>query len=139
MTTRSHCLLFHKRSTDWDSPLGYKQVISHYTRRISLLLTLVLGFASDSCNNNDILLVVGYNYNITHYNRNVLPTTMNELYGFIHLALHSFKIIIANMITNFIILPHYMLYSLSCFWHISYVATLLLISYSYCSCFGITT
>ena len=25
----------HKRSTDWDSPLGYKQVISHYTRRIS--------------------------------------------------------------------------------------------------------
>ena len=34
------------------------------TRRISLLLTLVLGFASDSCNNNDILLVVGYNYNI---------------------------------------------------------------------------
>ena len=64
MTTRSHCLLFHKRSTDWDSPLGYKQVISHYTRRISLLLTLVLGFASDSCNNNDILLVAGYNYNI---------------------------------------------------------------------------
>ena len=65
MTTRSHCLLFHKRSTDWDSPLGYKQVISQYTRRISLLLTLVLGFASDSCNNNDILLVVGYNYNVT--------------------------------------------------------------------------
>ena len=64
MTTRSHCLLFHKRSTDWDSPLGYKQVISHYTRRISLLLTLVLGFASDSYNNNDILLVAGYNYNL---------------------------------------------------------------------------
>ena len=57
MTTRSHYLLFHKRSTDWDSPLGYKQVISHYTRRISLLLTLVLGF-------DDILLVVGYNYNL---------------------------------------------------------------------------
>ena len=57
--------LFHKRSTDWDSPLGYKQVISHCTRRISLLLTLVLGFASDWCNNNDILLVVGYNYNIS--------------------------------------------------------------------------
>ena len=32
------------------------------TRRISLLLALVLGFASDSCNNNDILLIVGYNY-----------------------------------------------------------------------------
>ena len=62
--TRSHCLLFHKISTDWDSPLGYKQVISHYTCRILLLLTLVLGFASDSCNNNDILLVVGYNYNL---------------------------------------------------------------------------
>ena len=67
MTTRSHCLLFHKRSTDWDSALGYKQVISHNTRRISLLLTLVLGFASDSCSNNDILLVVGYNYNIYIY------------------------------------------------------------------------
>ena len=63
ITTRSHCLLFHKRSTDWDSPLGYKQVISHCTRRISLLLTLVLRFALDSCNNNDILLIVGYNYN----------------------------------------------------------------------------
>ena len=65
ITTRSHCLLFHKRYTDWDSPLGYKQVISHCTRRISLLLTLVLDFTSDSCNNNDILLIVGYNYNVT--------------------------------------------------------------------------
>ena len=72
MTTRSHCLLFHKRSTDWDSPLGYKQVISHYTRRISLLLTLVLGFTSDSCNNNDMLLVVGYNYNILYKDKTLL-------------------------------------------------------------------
>ena len=32
---------------------------------ISLLLTiLVLGFASDSCNNKDIILILGYNYNI---------------------------------------------------------------------------
>ena len=47
--------------------MRYKQVISHYTRRISFLLTLVLGFASESCNNNDILLVVRYNYNIYIY------------------------------------------------------------------------
>ena len=32
--------------------------ISHYTRRISLLLTLCLSFASALCNNNEILLVV---------------------------------------------------------------------------------
>ena len=44
--------------------LGDKQVISHYTHRISLLLTLILSFASDLCNNNDILLVVGYNYHM---------------------------------------------------------------------------
>ena len=31
---------------------------------IIVLLTLILSFASDSCNNSDILLVVGYNYNI---------------------------------------------------------------------------
>ena len=29
---------------------------------MSLLLTLVLGFASDSCNNKDIILTLGYNY-----------------------------------------------------------------------------
>ena len=55
-----------QRSTDWDSSLGYKQVISHCTRRILVLLTLVLSFASYLCNNNDILLIVGYNYNILH-------------------------------------------------------------------------
>ena len=66
-TYRSHCLLFHKISTDLDSPLGYKQVISHYSHRITLLLTLVLGFALDLCNNNDILLVVGYNYNLLQH------------------------------------------------------------------------
>ena len=38
--------------------LRYKQVISHYTCGISLLFTLYLGFASASCNNNDIPLVV---------------------------------------------------------------------------------
>ena len=38
--------------------LRYKQVISHYTCGISLLFTLCLGFASASCNNNDIPLVV---------------------------------------------------------------------------------
>jgi len=33
---------------------------------ISLLLTLILGFASDSCNNKDIILILGYNYNLSH-------------------------------------------------------------------------
>ena len=33
--------------------------------RISLLLTLILGFASDLCNNKDILLLLLYNYNIS--------------------------------------------------------------------------
>jgi len=54
----------HKRSIDWYSPLGYKQVITHI-RMISLLLTLVFGFASNSVNNKDIILILGYNYNIT--------------------------------------------------------------------------
>ena len=36
------------------------------TRRISLLLHLSLGFASASGNSKDILLVVGFNYNITY-------------------------------------------------------------------------
>ena len=31
---------------------------------ISLLLSLFLSFASDSCNNKDIILILGYNYNI---------------------------------------------------------------------------
>ena len=30
---------------------------------ISLLLTLILGFASGLCNNKDITLILGYNYN----------------------------------------------------------------------------
>ena len=30
-----------------------------------MLLTLVLGFASYSFNNSDILLIVGYNYNLS--------------------------------------------------------------------------
>ena len=33
---------------------------------ISLLLTIILSFASDSCNNKDIILILGYNYNIMH-------------------------------------------------------------------------
>jgi len=33
---------------------------------ISLLLTLVLSFASDLCNNKDIILILGYNYNLSH-------------------------------------------------------------------------
>jgi len=44
--------------------LWYKPVISHFTCRISFLLTLILSFTSDSHNNNDILLVVGHNCNL---------------------------------------------------------------------------
>ena len=34
---------------------------------ISLLLTLILSFASDSCNNKDIILILGYNYNLVTF------------------------------------------------------------------------
>ena len=51
------------------------QLYPTYIRMISLLLTLVLSFAlhvinthphfaSDSCNNKDIILILGYNYNL---------------------------------------------------------------------------
>ena len=30
------------------------------------LLTLILLFASNSCNNKDIILILGYNYNLHH-------------------------------------------------------------------------
>jgi len=46
--------------------LGYKPAKSNHTCRISLLLTLVLSSALDLCNNKDILLVVGFNYNFQH-------------------------------------------------------------------------
>ena len=37
---------------------NFKQVIFHCTHRMSLSLAPVLGFASDLCNNNDILLTI---------------------------------------------------------------------------------
>ena len=37
----------------------------HHTCRISLLFILVLGSASDSCNNKDIQVKVGFNYNLS--------------------------------------------------------------------------
>ena len=47
-----------QKDTEWDTPLGYKQVTTY--RKIYvilLLLTLVLGFeASDLCNNKGIIL-----------------------------------------------------------------------------------
>ena len=46
-------------SKDWDRSQLYHM--------ISLSLTLVLGFASDLCNNNDIILVLWYNYNLYKY------------------------------------------------------------------------
>ena len=33
---------------------------------ISLLLILILGFVLDSCNNKDIIFILGYNYNIPY-------------------------------------------------------------------------
>ena len=35
-----------------------------YPRHIFMLLTLIYSFASDLCNNKDIILVLGYNYNL---------------------------------------------------------------------------
>ena len=52
----------HDRSKHWDI-----SQLNPTTSRISLLLTLVLGSASDSCNNKDILLVVGFNYNFKEF------------------------------------------------------------------------
>ena len=60
------CIATHSfdKKHDRSKPLGYKPVKPHHTRRIFLLLTLVLGSASDSCDDKDILLVVGFNYNL---------------------------------------------------------------------------
>ena len=41
---------------------GMKSLKSHYTCTLLLLLILVLNFASDSCNNTDTLLIVGFRY-----------------------------------------------------------------------------
>ena len=49
-----------------------------------MLLTLVLSSASDSCNNNDILLVVGYNYNMCfnlYFNLQYSPTTTSHYHA----------------------------------------------------------
>ena len=55
----------------------YQRDISQlYHSSISLILTLILGFASDSCNN---LLVIGYNYNLIQSN---LPLKLAGKYGF---------------------------------------------------------
>ena len=45
-----------------------------------MLLTLVLGSASDSCNNKDILLVVGFNYNLLlHLHCHSICTYVSQL------------------------------------------------------------
>ena len=53
-------LAVSQRNIDWLSLLGNKPVISQANRTISSLLTLVLGFALHSCNNNNITLILGY-------------------------------------------------------------------------------
>ena len=52
MTTRSHYLLFHKRSTDWDSPLEYVIVITQGEYDIFVQAKL-----SMSVNNKDIIIM----------------------------------------------------------------------------------
>ena len=69
ITTRSHCLLFNKRTTDWDSPLGYKQPGTLYD-------IFIINTPSDCCNNRDIL-ILHYDYNLSqnvwlHSGRNML-------------------------------------------------------------------
>ena len=45
--------------------LGWKSFKPHHICSIALLLALILASASDSCNNKDILLMVGFNYTFT--------------------------------------------------------------------------
>ena len=47
----------HDRSKYWGRSHAVKP---HHTHRISLLLTLILGSALDSCYSKDILLMVGF-------------------------------------------------------------------------------
>ena len=56
-------LLIHEVRENFPPP-KIRSTVYSTTSRISLLLTLILGFASELCNNNDILLVMEYNYNI---------------------------------------------------------------------------
>ena len=49
---------------------------------ISLLLTLILGFASDSCNNMDIILILGYNYNLSVSDIRYTTVQYSLMYGF---------------------------------------------------------
>jgi len=43
---------------------------------ISLLLTFILSFASDSCNNKDIILILGYNYNLFYWKKHRWQKTL---------------------------------------------------------------
>ena len=53
-------LTVYKESIDWLSLLGNKPVIS----QVHSYDILVLSFTLDSCNNKDIILILGYNYNL---------------------------------------------------------------------------
>ena len=64
--------------------LGLKPLKSHYIRRLSLLLTLILSFALDSCNNNDNLLIVGYYIVTLSY-----PFRQLKLYSIDYNIVHS--------------------------------------------------
>ena len=61
-------LAAHKRSIDWWSFWEISQLYPRRICMISLLLTLTLGFALDSCDNKDIILILGYNYSLSAYN-----------------------------------------------------------------------
>ena len=57
-TGRSHCVHCRQKYR----PLGNKQVVTQIHLYDILLLTIVLGFALNSRNNKNIILILGYNY-----------------------------------------------------------------------------
>ena len=54
---------------------------------ISLLLTVILGFALDSCNNKDIILILGNNYNIINKLRMFICLTSSYWISFIAIVM----------------------------------------------------
>ena len=52
-----------------DQSTGVEASKPHHTHWISLLLTLILGSASDLRSNKDILLVVGFNFYNTYHDQ----------------------------------------------------------------------
>ena len=72
ITTRSHSLLYSTKealigTVLWEIPLGtVLGNLGSYIPMISLLLTLIFSLTSDSYNNQDIIIILGYNYNLSY-------------------------------------------------------------------------